>query len=479
VDTASALRSALERAEWDVVLSDFAMPGFDGREALAIVRAGGCDVPFVMVTGFIGEEQAASVMKAGASDFLVKDRLFRLGAVVERELDDVKAGREQRKALARKQQELLQAQKLEAVGRLAGGVAHDFNNLLSVILGFAHMLERRLPADERLSHPAEEITRAAERAAQLTRKLLRLSRKEVPEPRVINVNAVVSSMTAMLRRVIGEDVTLRERLAQHLPPVRVDQGQLEQVILNLALNARDAMPQGGTIAIETASRRRGGGDVVQVSVTDNGCGMVPEIRSHLFEPFFTTKEPGRGTGLGLASVAGIVAEAGGEVAVETEPGRGSAFHVILPAVHEAISPPEPRLEPGEVLSRGNERVLVVEDDPAVRVLLEDVLKDAGYGVLTAGSAREAVRALEGRPDDVSLLLCDVVLPDGRGRTLHEALSRQRPALRALFLSGYTDDEVARAGFADRAEVVRKPIRGTDLLARVRETLDAEPAGRRA
>jgi CheY-like chemotaxis protein len=365
------------------------------------------------------------------------------------------------------------------VGRLAGGVAHDFNNLLSVILGFAHLLSRRLPADERLSHPAEEITRAAERAAQLTRKLLRLSRKEVPEPRVLDLNAVVSGISAMLTRVIGEDVLLEERLAPTLAAVRADPGQLEQVILNLALNARDALVEGGRLVIETGTATLRGQEGVRLSVIDTGCGMAPEVRSRLFEPFFTTKEPGKGTGLGLVTVSGIVSEAGGEVRVDSEPGRGSAFHVVLPAVHEALSPPEPRRSAAETPG-GSERVLVVEDDPSVRTLLADVLADSGYRVATAGSAREAARILEAQPEAIGLLVCDIVLPDGSGRTLYESLLGRRPGLRVLFLSGYTDDEIARAGLTDRSQVVRKPLRAEELLSRVRAALDAgEPAGRPA
>jgi two-component system, cell cycle sensor histidine kinase and response regulator CckA len=340
------------------------------------------------------------------------------------------------------------------------------------------MLERRLPEDERLHHPAEEITRAAERAAQLTRKLLRLSRKEVPEPRVLDLNAVVSGVSAMLGRVIGEDVKLEERLHPSLAPVRADPGQIEQVILNLAVNARDAMESGGKLLLETAPARLGEAEAVRMSVIDTGCGITPEVRPHLFEPFFTTKEAGKGTGLGLSTVSSIVGEAGGRVTVESEPGRGSAFHVVLPCVHEAVSPPEKRLRLDEGAGRGTETVLVVEDDPSVRALLSDLLTDAGYGVLTAGSAREASRVIAGLSGDVGLLLCDVVLPDGKGRALHEALLRSRPGLRVLFLSGYTDDEITKTGLPERDLVVRKPLLGDELLARVRAVLDATASAER-
>ena len=472
VDTALALRDALARGTWDIVLSDFAMPRFDGREALEIVRASGLDLPFVMVTGFIGEEQAAALMKAGASDFLVKDRLFRLGAVVEREVMEAQARREQARALAAKQLELLQSQKMEAVGRLAGGVAHDFNNLLSVILGFAHMLERRLPYEDRLRRPTDEIVRAAERAAGLTRQLLRFSRKEVPAPRVLDLNRVVRGAVAMLERVIGENVELRTRLLDGLAPVRADAGQLEQVIVNLAVNAKDAMPEGGRLLLETAPVPSATRPGVRLTVRDTGCGIVPEVRARLFEPFFTTKEVGKGTGLGLATVLGIVTEAGGRVEVESEPLRGSSFHIFLPGADEPPSPPLARAVLSEADRHGTETVLLVEDDDSVRSLLRDVLADAGYAVLASGSVREAAALATPHPGEIHLLLCDVVLPGGSGHALHRTLLERRPHLPVLYLSGYTDDELRRAGLPEGAPLVRKPLAGDELLLAVRSLLDA-------
>ncbi|HEY6549111.1 MAG TPA: response regulator [Vicinamibacteria bacterium] len=468
VDREAALREALERAEWDVVITDFSMPGFDGRAALRIVRESRRDLPVVMVSGFIGEEEAAALMKAGASDFLVKDRLFRLAAVVEREVNDAEARRQHTRALAQKQQELLQSQKMEAVGRLVGGVAHDFNNLLSVILGFAHMLERRSAGDERLRHPADEIMKAAERAAQLTRRLLRVSRQEVAEPRVFDLNGVVAGLSGMLGRVIGEDVELVLELAPGLAPVRADPGQIEQVILNLVVNARDAMPEGGRLAISTRPAQLGERKSIRLTVTDSGVGISPEARERLFEPFFTTKEPGKGTGLGLATVQSIVAQAEGRVSVESAPGQGASFHIELPAATDAIAPVAPAV--GRTL-RGNETVLLAEDDPSVCSLLRDILEDAGYSVIAAHSAREALKAAASAKSPIALLVCDLVLPDGSGRTLHDGLLASLPGLRALFLSGYTDDEVRRAGLPAGASLVRKPLAGDELLARVRGMLD--------
>jgi two-component system cell cycle sensor histidine kinase/response regulator CckA len=471
VDSAVTLRDALGNGDWDVILSDYAMHGFDGSEALRIVRSSGRDIPFVVVSGFIGEEQAAGLMKAGASDFLVKDRLFRLAAVVEREVAETRARREQALALEQKQREFLQAQKMEAVGRLAGGVAHDFNNLLSVILGFAHTLARRLPRDPRLHHPTGEIILAAERAAQLTRQLLRFCRKEVPDPRVVDLNAVVRGALAMLRRVLGESIELDERLLPGVATVRADPGQLEQVILNLAVNARDAMPDGGRLVVETAAATVGDADALRLSVSDNGSGITAEVRPHLFEPFFTTKEAGKGTGLGLATVHAIVTAAGGRVDVESTPGRGSTFHVRLPRASERIPPPLVAAH-GGTAHRVTETVLVVEDDSSVRELLSDVLSEAGYKVVAAGSSAQALRVAAAHEGPLHLLLCDVVLPDGSGSALLGSLLERHPDLRALFLSGYTDDEIARAGLPPGTPLVRKPIAGDELLGRLRQVVEA-------
>jgi signal transduction histidine kinase len=469
VEREAALREALGREEWDVVITDYALPGFDGRAALRIVRELQPDLPVIMVSGFIGEEQAASVMKAGASDFLVKDRLFRLAAVVAREVAEADARKRQALDLARKQEELLRSQKMEAVGRLVGGVAHDFNNLLSVILGFAHMLERRSSGDERLRHPADEIVKAAERAAQLTRRLLRVSRQEVAEPRVFDLNGVVAGLQSMLRRVIGEDIELSVDLAPALAPVRADPGQIEQVVLNLVVNARDAMPRGGRLAIATRPTTLGDQAAVCLTVADNGVGMAPEVKERLFEPFFTTKEPGKGTGLGLATVHSIVTQAGGLVRVESALGQGTSFHVELKAAADAVSPAKPLAGRG---LRGNETVLLAEDDPSVCALLRDVLEDAGYSVLAAHSTQEALKAAATATSPIALLVCDLVLPDGSGRSLFDSLVASRPGLRTLFLSGYTDDEVRRAGLPAGAPLVRKPLAGDELLARVRDVLDA-------
>jgi two-component system, cell cycle sensor histidine kinase and response regulator CckA len=475
VDDAETMTDALRREKWDVILSDYSLPRFSAPAALVLLRETGLDLPFIVVTGFIGEEQAASMMKAGANDFLVKDRLFRLGPVIERELRELRLRRDRERELRQKQDELAMAQKMEVVGRLAGGIAHDFNNLLSVILGFADLLERRLPADERLRRPAQQIRLSAERAALLTRQLLRFSRKEVPQPQVLDLNRLVSDFHGMLERVIGEDVELELRLGEGLGPVFADRGQVEQVVMNLAVNARDAMPRGGLLALETeATRMRidGGTErpAVRFTVADTGTGIAPEVMSHLFEPFFTTKSATHGTGLGLYTVSGIVKQAGGRVEVETEQGKGSAFHVLLPCVDAQDLPASASAREKPPLLTGTETILLVEDERAVRGLLSELLLEAGYRVREAGSAREAETAW-GTGEGVDLLLTDVVLPDRNGRELFESLSAKRRGLRVLFMSGYTDDEVLRRGLPEGIPLVRKPMRPDELLRRIREALE--------
>ncbi len=475
VDDAESLRDSLRRDAWDVILSDYSLPRFSAPAALALLRETGLDLPFIVVTGFIGEEQAASMMKAGAHDFLVKDRLFRLGPVIERELKELRQRRDRDRELRQKQEELVRAQKMEAVARLAGGIAHDFNNLLSVILGFADVLERRLPNEPRLRGPAGQIRMAAERAALLTRQLLGFSRNEVPQPQVLELNRVVSGVHQMLERVIGEDVELRLRLGDGFGPVFADPGQVEQVVMNLAVNARDAMPRGGVLDLETAPARLldGGGverPAVRFTVTDTGTGIAPEVMARLFEPFFTTKGAAKGTGLGLPTVQGIVKHLGGRLDVETEPGKGTAFHVIVPCVDAPVVQADARPREAPPLSQGKETILLVEDEPAVRALLGEVLQEAGYRVHEAGTARAAEAEYAAHPR-IDLVLTDVVLPDRNGRELYESLAAKEPGLRVLFMSGYTDDDVLKQGLPEGIPFVRKPMRPDELLRMIRKVLE--------
>jgi len=391
----------------------------------------------------------------------------------------------------RLEEQFRQAQKREAVGRLAGGIAHDFNNLLMIIRGYSDLLLEELkPADSR-RRALEEIRKAGERAAALTLQLLAFSRKQVLQPQILDLNAVVSNINTMLRRLIGEDIELTMLPGAALDRVQADPGQVEQVIMNLAVNARDAMPHGGKLTIETANvnldedyaRRDGSaapGPYVRLSVSDTGCGMDAETRAHVFEPFFTTKERDKGTGLGLATVYGIVKQSGGYIWVYSEVGRGTVFKIYLP---RAPGSAEARQQ-GEVqqtLPGGVETILVAEDDPAVRALVCGALASRGYTVQEARDGREALAAARGYKGPIHLLLTDVVLPHMSGRRLAERLRAERPESRLLYMSGYTDDAVVSHGVsAGNVPFLQKPFSASALSRKVREVLDqpSPRAGRR-
>jgi two-component system, cell cycle sensor histidine kinase and response regulator CckA len=382
----------------------------------------------------------------------------------------------------RLEQQFRQAQKMEAVGRLAGGVAHDFNNLLSVILGYGAILIDRLEEGSPLRKGLEEINSAGERAVNLTRQLLAFSRRQVLVPRVLDLNALVSGTESLLRRLIGEDVELRRVLAADAGRIRIDPGQLEQVIMNLVVNARDAMPRGGTLTIETdradlsEDRPRGGtvmpaGPYVALVVSDTGQGMTPEVQSHIFEPFFTTKGLGKGTGLGLSTVYGIVKQSGGYIWAESAPGHGTTFTIRLPRVEAAV----------EVSSResiaapacGTETVLLVEDDVSMRDVARKFLESWGYTVLEAPGPIEARKIEAGQSGSIDLMLTDVVMPEMGGRALADLLAPRRPDMRVLFMSGYTDEAITEHGVLPQGTFfLAKPFSRETLGRRVREVLDS-------
>jgi PAS domain S-box-containing protein len=379
----------------------------------------------------------------------------------------------------RMEDRLRQAQKMEAIGRLAGGVAHDFNNILSAILGYSELLLAQLPPGGEVRSYLEEIRSAGQRAAALTRQLLAFSRKQVFETRVLDLNRVVANVERMLRRMIGEDVELVTRLQEGLWSVRADPGQMEQVLANFSVNARDAMPRGGRLTIGTANVARpaaGGaapaGDAVELSVSDTGVGMPPEVLAHLFEPFFTTKEPGKGTGLGLSMVYGIVQQSSGHMEVESEVGRGTTFRVYLPRAAGAPASEEPSRAPGRPL-RGTETVLVVEDAEPVRTLARRILERFGYLVLEARTADEALRICREHAGPIQLLLTDVVMPGMDGRDLAQRVGGLRREARVLYMSGHPREALDGQGERQEAQpLVRKPFTPEDLLARIREVLGA-------
>ena len=380
------------------------------------------------------------------------------------------------------QEQLRQSQKMEAIGRLAGGVAHDFNNLLSVIVGYTYLMQSSVEKDHPLAGAAEQVMNAAEKAGALTRQLLAFSRRQVLQPEVIDVNDVVYSMEKMLPRLIGEDIDLRTIRTPGLKSIKADPGQLEQVIMNLVVNARDAMSNGGDLTIETAnvhfSQREAEhhdvapGDYVMLAVSDTGQGMDEQTRGHMFEPFFTTKEPGKGTGLGLATVYGIVSQSSGHIWVYSEPGAGTTFKIYFPAVSAAAE--KAGIAEGPELSlAGDETILVVEDEDSLRDLVVHVLEAKGYKVLSAVGGTEALSTFDKRNGAIDLLLTDVVMPGMRGQELAQRISQRSPSLPVIYMSGYTDNALMHAGSLPEGTVfLQKPFTPDVVLRKVREVLDA-------
>ncbi len=379
--------------------------------------------------------------------------------------------------------QLLQSQKMEAVGRLAGGVAHDFNNLLTAILGYAQLGAKEAAADGRLGVALQEITRAGERAADLTRQLLAFSRRQIIEPQIVDLNDLILKLDGMLRRLIGENIELITVPGADMPVVKVDPGQVEQVIVNLAVNARDAMPQGGALTIETARVTLGEsyasqnpealpGEYVVIAVSDNGVGIASDIKARIFEPFFTTKERGKGTGLGLSTCYGIVKQNGGHISVYSEPGQGATFKVYLPSIGERPSLDQALSEEDDLLT-GSETVLLVEDEPSVRQLATSALRTYGYSVLEAADGQQALKLAKARTGtDIHLLVTDVVMPAMGGRELVDGLVAIHPETKVLYMSGYTDDAIVHHGVLEEGtEFLQKPFTPVTLGRRVREILD--------
>jgi two-component system cell cycle sensor histidine kinase/response regulator CckA len=592
----------------ELILADYQLPGYDALAALRALRTRGLEVPVIVVSGTIGEEAAVECLREGATDYLLKDRLGRLGqaalnAVERARLRDeqrrtaeaLRASEERYRSLVEEaphpmwvvdaetlrflevnrravslygysrqeflamslldirpeqdipatlaavnsvfageprvgewrhrtkaglllevsvasrpvsfagrrallaivddvterrqlERQLRQGQKMEAIGRLAGGIAHDFNNLLTAILGYSGLLVARAGDRLDLLGLAEEVRKSAERAAALTRQLLAFGRQQALHPRVIDLNEVVTGVEVMLRRLLGDHLGFTMTLHDEACPVLADAGQLEQVIVNLAVNARDAMPDGGRLTVATACVElgapaagadggAGAGPHVLLAVSDTGLGMSAETQAHIFEPFFTTKDPGKGTGLGLATVYGIVHQSGGHLRVTSEPNQGSTFQIFLPRAAAAIASAMAPIAPvAPAPPRGDETVLVLEDDPSLRKLVRTLLEEGGYTVLTAGTATAAISLAERHPDPIHLLLSDVVLPGMGGPEAAARLLALRPATRLLYISGYSGDVAGRPNLLpEGARLLGKPFTQQSLLEKVREALDDKPA----
>lgn len=490
VHTREDFLAALRQGGFSLILADTTVPDFDGAAALDLARALHPDVPFLFVSGMQGEEFAVDMMQRGATDYISKQRLGRLVPSVRRtlrELDERLERKRAEDALRMSEKQLRQAQKMEAVGRLAGGLAHDFNNLLTVIMGHSQVLLDELSVGSPIRAKIEEMQKAGERAANLIRQLMAFSRKQPMEPNVLPLNSVIGNVEGMLRRLIGEDIQLVIRPDPHNGHVKADPGQLEQVLMNLVVNARDAMPNGGLLAIETSQVELARtpmhhlhplplGHYVKLTVTDTGCGMNTDVLGHLFEPFFTTKDAHKGTGLGLSTVFGIVTTCGGGIDVWSQVGHGTTFDLYFPRATPqttATSTDSPQAQPRQ----GSETILLVEDDNGVRDLVRRELLKTGYQVIEAKNGVEACLTATQQSYHVDLLLTDVVMPGMNGRELAEHLAVIKPNLRVLFMSGYLDDISVNSGMdPHRTTFLQKPFTPDLLLRTVRALLDSSASG---
>ena len=475
VESAPELKAALARGPWDLVIADHNLPSFSAPEALTLVQETRLDVPFIIVSGAIGEEMAADAMRAGARDYIMKNNLARLGPAIVRELREAEARRER----ARLEEQARRAQRMEAIGRLAGGVAHDFNTLLTVVQNRAHFLRDRFPPADEGRQDAEMILEAATRAAGLTRQLLVFSRGQVLQRTLLDLNAVVTGMEPMLRRMVGDHITVRVILAPSLSAVNADPSQLEQVIVNLVVNARQAMPNGGQLTLETGNidlddaycRSRVDsrpGPHVMLAVTDTGVGMDAETQAHLFEPFFSSGTPEPGTGLGLAVVYGAVKQNGAFIEVFSKTGRGTSVEIFFPrAEGTAARSTHDRTFDGPL--QGTETVLLVEDQDQVRLVARDILRRHGYAVLEARAGADALEILGQRGGEIDLLVTDVVMPVMTGSELVRRVTASHPRLKILYMSGYAVDSADARGLG--AAFVEKPFSPEVFARKVREVLN--------
>ena len=460
---------ALSRGSWD-------LPGL--RDALDGLLQGGTSFPDFEVERDFPRVGPRSLVLGGCHLNYLKMILLAVDDVTER-----KAAQQ---ALRRSEEHLRQSQKMEAVGRLAGGIAHDFNNLLTAIIGYSALLEDTLAGNESAIQQVLEIKSAGERAASLTQQLLAFSRRQVLQPKVLDLNAIVGDFDRLLGRLVGERIKVAVHCDPALWQVRADPGEIGRAIMNLSLNGRDAMPEGGTLTIETANvtvteadapnQELAPGRYVMMAVHDTGVGMDAELRAHIFEPFFTTKEITKGTGLGLATVLGIVEQSGGVIRCESQPEEGTTFKIFLPAVPEAADQGAHAVGGIAETPKGSEVILLVEDEDAVRKLARMILETSGYKVLDARNGQEGLALCETHEGPIDLLVSDVVMPELGGRELAESALKLRPGLKVLFMSGHTQDVVLKEGVEKGTAFLQKPFMPVALAQKVRETLDSDVRG---
>ena len=478
VCSAANLLAVLDEGPWDIVISDYSMPGFKGTEALAIIRKKEPDVPFVFLSGTIGEEIAVNAMRAGAQDYVIKGDAARLLPAIQRELREAEARRERRQM----EQRVRQLEKFEALGKLAGGVAHDFNNVIGAIMGWAELgIDRASQHGPEAVRLFRNIQEQATRAAGLTRQLLAYARRQVLEPKNTSLNDLVNETTALLQKTIGEHIEVKMVLAPDLHVTRADPSQIEQVLMNLCFNARDAMPRGGQLLIETRNVELDShycrqhpdaqpGRFVELSVSDTGSGMDAGTLVRIFEPFFTTKEVGKGAGLGLATVLGVVKQHSGFVDVYSELNEGTAFHIYLPACEGLAEPP--RHVDDAPVRGGAETILIAEDHEGMREMAREILEGLGYRLYIARDGEEAVQQFLAHKTTISMVLLDVIMPRLSGTDAYEQISAARPDVPVLFTSGYSDHGPLLESLAEKgASILQKPYSSKVLSRKVREILD--------
>jgi two-component system, cell cycle sensor histidine kinase and response regulator CckA len=484
VETREDFLARLDTPQYDIILADYRLPSFDGLSALRLFRERCLDIPFVILSGTMGEEIAIESLKAGATDYVLKNRLTRLAPVVQRALREQEEQRQRQRAEAEQQHleaQLVQAQKMESIGTLAGGIAHDFNNLLTVIFVNLHLLRTHLRPEDALQTYVTNIEGAADRATALTQQLLIFGRRKALERKIINLNETIESFATMLRRIIGEDVQVRLHLSPDIAPVLADPVQIDQVVMNLAVNARDAMPDGGQLLVETHATTLDTaycqahpwvqpGHYVQLIVSDTGCGMGEEVLQHIFEPFFTTKEVGKGTGLGLAVVYGIVKQHDGFIHVYSEVQHGTSVKIYFPAVEHPAATASHANQP--VLYGGTETILVAEDDALLSELARMALTELGYKILLARDGREAVALFAAHRAQIDLVMLDVVMPHMSGVQVYKHLRNLGSTVPVLFMTGYSAKMTQATLAAETgALLLQKPYGVHELAHTLRQALE--------
>lgn len=479
VDTRPSMNAALG-SQWDLVVCDYSMPNFSGTEALSLLRSTGSEVPFIFVSGQIGEDKAVAALQQGAQDYVMKSNIKRLIPAVERELREV----EQRGERKNLEQQVKHLEKFEAIGRLAGGIAHDFNNVIGVVLALAQLGSDEELAGSRNGERFRKIRDQAQHAAGLTSQLLAFARRQILQPRNLDLNGVISGAVSLLQTAAGGHVQLKTILAPDLPAISADPTQMQQILINLCSNARDAMPDGGRLTIETQNAQddqglnevcdSGGIRYALLKVSDTGTGMDAATLERIFEPFFSTKEVGRGTGLGLSTVYGIIKQHGGFVRVTSEPGRGTTFCIYLPAITGTFQAAEPAVAEQSAVDTGT--ILVAEDHEGIRELVYEILSPLGYRVILANNGQEALHFFNINQEDIQLVILDVMMPRLGGVEAYSQIHEMKPDMPVVFTTGHTEESAALGVAAQQGAVVlQKPYMPDALIRTVRSALRKQPS----